>query len=246
MRIHFLLHHPVETPGCISEWALSSHCTMTETRLYQASPLPKVSAFDWLVVMGGPMGACDDAKYPWLIKEKQLIERAIEKGKTVLGICLGAQLIANVLGAAVRPNKEKEIGWFPIELTDAGRSSPLMWFLPGRLNVFHWHGDTFELPSGAVHLASSEACRNQAFTYNERVIALQFHMEITSSGYDLMKRLEAPELNAGGRYVQSWAEMEERRGGFAEMNRRMREMLDRIRGLGIEEVVTKERRRYEQ
>jgi GMP synthase-like glutamine amidotransferase len=246
MRIHFLQHHPLELPGCISEWALSNYCTMAETRMYQSPALPRVSEFDWLVVMGGPMGAYDDAAYPWLIKEKHLIERAIDKGKTVLGICLGAQLIANVLGASVRPNKDKEIGWFPIELTDGGRSSPITWFLPRKLPVFHWHGDTFELPHGAVHLASSEACRNQAFTYNDRVIALQFHMEINPRMYDSMKGLDEPELNAGGTYVQSWAEMDEHRARFAEMNRYMREMLDRIRGLGIEEVVTKEKRKHEQ
>ena len=190
MRIHFLQHHPLESPGCISEWALSSHCTIAGTRVYQTDLLPRVSEFDWLIMMGGPMGAHEDTEYPWLAKEKQLIERAIEKGKTVLGICLGAQLIADVLGARVYPNKEKEIGWFPIELTDGGRSSPVTWFLPRRLTVLHWHGDTFDLPEGAVHLAWSEACSNQAFTYNERVIGMQFHMEMTTWMYDEMKSFE--------------------------------------------------------
>jgi GMP synthase-like glutamine amidotransferase len=246
MRIHFLQHHPLVLPGCISEWALSSYCTMAVTRMYQSEPLPRVSEFDWLVVMGGLMGAYEDAKYPWLVKEKQLIKRAIEKGKTVIGICLGAQLIANVLGAHVYPNKEKEIGWFPIELTDEGRSSPVTWFLPKRLTVLHWHGDAFDLPQGAVHLAWSEACRNQAFVYGERVIGLQFHMEITARMYDGMKALNDPEVNSGGTHVQSWEEMDNYRASFAEMNRYMREMLDRIRGLGIEDVVTKERRKREQ
>src|SRR5690606_32591469 len=114
---------------------------------------------------------------PWMKEEKKLIEKAILKGKRVIGICLGAQLIADVLGARVFPNKEKEIGWFPIELTEEGQKSPFFAGFNKTETVFHWHGDTFEIPKGAEHIASSKVCENQAFLFDHKVLGLQFHLE---------------------------------------------------------------------
>lgn len=127
-----------------------------------------------LVVLGGPIGAYEDDLYPVLEVEKALIRERISAGRPVLGICLGAQLIAAALGSRVYPST-KEIGWAPVELSPAGARSPLA-ELTGP--VLHWHGDTFDLPAGAIHLASTPACRNQAFAIGAHVLGLQFHPEV--------------------------------------------------------------------
>ncbi len=139
---------------------------------------PRLDGYDGLVVLGGPMNVGQVDEYPHLATEIELIDEAIDRGMPILGVCLGAQLIAAALGARVYPNDEKEIGWYPIELTDAGRDDPLLGHLDSPEQIFQWHGDTFEIPEGAVHLALSPACRNQAFRYGTSVYGLQFHMEV--------------------------------------------------------------------
>lgn len=181
MRIHVLQHVPFEGPAGIGDWALRKGHEVTITSLFQGADLPGQGEYDWLVVMGGPMGIHDQADYPWLAREKEYLRGAIAAGKTVVGICLGAQLIADALGARVYRNEHKEIGWFPIELTDKARASRLFNFLPHRFEVFHWHGDAFELPDGAVHLARSGGCEHQAFLFDQRVLGLQFHLESTQA-----------------------------------------------------------------
>ena len=176
MNIHWLQHVPFEGLGSIEKWAGKMGHTFSCTRLFASDPLPEHDQFGMLVVMGGPMGIYDEQEYPWLITEKSFVQTAIEVGKPVLGICLGAQLIAEVLGAKVSANTQKEIGWFPITRTDSIPDG-LMNILPEKQTVFHWHGDTFDLPAGAVHLYASNTCRNQAFLYEDRVLALQFHLE---------------------------------------------------------------------
>lgn len=179
MRIHCLQHVPFEGPASIADWAVAKGYRVRTTPLFEGADLPSRPEFDLLLVMGGPMGIYDEAEYPWLAGEKVFLRETIAAEKTVVGICLGAQLLADVLGAPVYRNAHKEIGWFPMELTAAGRSSDLFGFLPQRLDVFHWHGDTFGMPAGAVHLARSEGCENQAFLYEGRVLGLQFHLEST-------------------------------------------------------------------
>jgi len=179
MRIHYLQHVWFEGPACIEQWASRNGHILAATRLYDNSQLPNVESFDWLVVMGGPMNVYQEDIYPWLVHEKLLIREAIEAGKTAVGICLGAQLIADVLGAKVYQGDHKEIGWLPVELTEQAAGNEIFGFLPERFIVFQWHGDTFNLPEGAVHLAGSEGCENQAFLYDGRVLGLQFHLEST-------------------------------------------------------------------
>jgi GMP synthase-like glutamine amidotransferase len=179
MRLHYLQHVAFEGPASIERWAASRRHALTATRFYLDDVVPDLRDIDWLVVLGGPMNVYQENEHPWLRPEKAFITQAIEAGKTVLGICLGAQLIADVLGAQVHQGKHQEIGWFPIELTEEAKRSEIFGFLPGRLTVFHWHGDTFGLPPGAVRLARSEGCENQAFLYQRRVIGLQFHFEST-------------------------------------------------------------------
>jgi len=141
-----------------------------------------LAAADLLVVLGGPIGAYEDALYPFLTAELTLIERRLKEGRPVLGICLGAQLMARALGARVYPGK-KELGWAPLQLTAAARSSPLRFIEPG-MKVLHWHGDTFDLPAGADHLAATERTPHQAFAVGRHALALQFHIEASAAGLE--------------------------------------------------------------
>lgn len=177
MHAHYLQHVPFEGLGSIEEWLDKNSYTVTATKFYESTLLPELDSFELLLVMGGPMGIKDVNKYPWLRIEKQFIKSAIDAGKMVLGICLGAQLIADVMGASVYPNRRKEIGWFPISRVSQNEVS---FIFPESLTVFHWHGETFDLPQGAVHLAQSIACKNQAFQIGQSVIGLQFHLETTA------------------------------------------------------------------
>ncbi len=143
-------------------------------------------SFDLLVVMGGPMSVHDEAQYPWLVAEKRLIRAALDAGKKVLGICLGAQLLAQALGAAVRPGRQAEIGWWPLHRYSQALGSPLGERLPERLMAFHWHGETFDLPAGSVPLYGSAACANQGFIWNEQAIGLQCHLESTAESIEAL------------------------------------------------------------
>lgn len=183
IRLHFFRHVPFEEPAFIGDWASAKGCSVSETKFYEGNSMPSLSSIDWLVIMGGPMNVYEHKKYPWLKGEKDYIEKAVEAGKTVIGVCLGAQLIADVLGAGVFKadgNKYgfKEIGWFPVRFLRKNAPAFFADVLPAECTVFHWHGDTFDIPEGAVRLAESDGCKNEAFIYNDRVLALQFHMEM--------------------------------------------------------------------
>jgi GMP synthase-like glutamine amidotransferase len=188
MRIHYIQHEEFETPGSILDWAEKQGYPVTRTLIYLRdagntlrngeTALPAMEDFDWLVIMGGSMNVYEEDKYPWLAAEKRFIAETVQAGKTVLGLCLGAQLLAVVLGGKVTRNRHREIGWHPIRLTGAARENPCLSFLPAEPIVFQWHSDTFsELPPGALLLAESETCAHQAFVYRERVFAFQFHLE---------------------------------------------------------------------
>jgi len=177
MRAHYFQHVPFEGLGSIEPWLLSNGYEPTSTRFFESADLPDPAAIDFLVVMGGPMSVNDEDKFSWLVLEKLFIREIIAAGKPVLGICLGAQLIANAMGAKVFPNSVKEIGWFPIEAVASGEGS--VFNFPPSAIVFHWHGETFDLPPGAIQLAKSAGCENQAFQLGKRVIGLQFHLETT-------------------------------------------------------------------
>lgn len=207
MKIHYLQHVPFENPGSILEWAKTNNGVVTSTQLYNNEVLPNANDFDWLVVMGGPMNIYEVDQYPWLKAEKELIKESIAANKVVLGMCLGSQLIADVIGGKVVQNKEKEIGWFPIVFTEKAKASPLFSFFPDNPVVFHWHGDTFvDLPREADVIAESPACQNQAFVYKKRVFGFQFHLENT------LPIIEDLITNCGdemipGDYVQSPADV---------------------------------------
>jgi GMP synthase (glutamine-hydrolysing) len=139
---------------------------------------------DLLVILGGPIGVYEEEDYPFLGAELRLVEERLKAGRPTLGLCLGAQILAAALGARVYPGGSKEIGWGPIALTEAGRASPLRHLDPAETDVLHWHGDTFDLPEGAVRLASTELYENQAFSWGETALALQFHPEVTADALE--------------------------------------------------------------
>ncbi len=163
------------------------------------------------------MGVHDEHKHHWLKAEKRFIGEMIDAGKRVLGICLGAQLIAEVMGAQVYKNTSREIGWFPVARSDSALLSGIGRALPERFYAFHWHGDTFDIPDGAVRIAESEACRNQGFVYDNRVVGLQFHLEATPDSVRMLLDNCREDLD-GSRFVQSEEEIKEN-SFFKECNR---------------------------
>jgi GMP synthase-like glutamine amidotransferase len=197
MRCHWLGHVPFEDAANIGHWAIEHGYEVTQSRLYAGQPLPQIDQIDALAIMGGPMNIYQHRDYPWLIQEKRFIEQAIDAGIPTIGVCLGAQLIADVLGAKVMQNRAIEIGWFEVELTDEAGKSDITKDLPSHFTAFHWHGDGFEIPAGAVHLAQSQACSNQAFLYEDRVLALQFHLEYSVQSIEKMLVHCADELVEG-------------------------------------------------
>ena len=224
MHIHYLQHVPFEDLGSMKAWLQAHGHSLSVTRLYKEEPLPQINSFDWLIVMGGPMSITDIETYPWLTNEKAFIKQAIDEKKIVLGICLGSQLIAYVLGAAISKNTHKEIGWFPIQISENVKATHLGAALPHEFDVFHWHDDTFSLPDKAMPLASSEACRNQGFLIDNRVLGLQFHLETTpESALDLTIHCK-DELDHS-RYVQSAEDMLSKPERFENINTIMNEIL---------------------
>jgi GMP synthase-like glutamine amidotransferase len=230
MKIHYFRHDVIDELGIIEEWASKKEIQLTSTLFYEGQDLPRVEEIDFLIIMGGPMGVYDEKEFPWLKKEKEFISKAIELDKKVLGICLGAQLIANALGAKVYPNQFKEIGWFPVHFTPSIKETGLLNFLPAMLTVFHWHGDTFDLPKGAKHLAYSEATNNQAFIYKDKVLALQFHFEATEASIANMLYYGSDELIKAD-FVQPAEEIRKNKNTMEENNKIMMKILDGMIGL---------------
>ncbi len=202
MKIHYLMHVPFEGPQAISTWAKTRGHEETYTRLYENESLPNSDDFDLLVIMGGPMGVHDEDEYPWLRDEKALIKETIEKNGAAIGVCLGAQLLAEALGAGVHKNLYKEIGFFPVSLTPLGWDSPIFGRMPATFEALHWHGDTFDIPKGALHIASSSGCANQAFVFENRIVGFQFHIESTREGLENLVRHCGDEMLEEGEYIQ--------------------------------------------
>lgn len=231
MRIHYLQHVAFEDAANIEVWAAACDLPVTRSRLYDREPLPSLDAFDALVIMGGPMNIYQEVAYPWLVAEKHLIERAIESKKLVLGVCLGAQLIADVLGGTVTQNPHKEIGWFPVELTPQGRQCPFLRHCPKSFMAFHWHGDTFSIPPETERLAQSVACANQAFSYRDHVLALQFHLEYCVESIEKMIKHCGDELCAEP-FIQSADEIRASYHNVSAIRSMLDQLLDEFYSLG--------------
>lgn len=224
MDIHYLQHVPFEALGSIEAELTGKKHQLTSTKLYKNEPLPAIETVDWLIIMGGPMGIHDEDKYLWLKQEKEFIRQVIGAGKIVLGICLGAQLIAAALGAKVYKNRYSEIGWFNIKRHPEAENTILANAIPPQAEVFHWHGDTFDIPAGVKPLASSAACQNQGFILDNRVVGLQFHLETTPTSAQALINKCRNELD-GSRYVQSEKEMLSDPKRFSRINQIMANVL---------------------
>lgn len=188
-RLCVLQHADGEGLGSMHQWFAEKGFTINIIRIDRGEPLPPIDSFDWLVLMGGPMGVYEEVQYPWLAAEKEWLRKAIEADKKVLGVCLGAQLIASALDAAVYPSDTVEIGWHPIYRTDSSAS-----WLPEQACLLSWHGDRLELPENAKAFAANEVTPCQGFSYGDRVWALQFHIEAEAGTVDTF-------LEAGGGYL---------------------------------------------
>jgi GMP synthase-like glutamine amidotransferase len=194
MRMAVLQHVEFEGPAAVADWAAARACPLRVFHLYCDTTLPSLADFDMLTVMGGPMSANDEAQLGWLGPEITLVREAIAANKTLLGICLGAQIIAKALGARVYRGSAKEIGWFPIQRTG---SHAFFDGLPDRFTPFHWHGETFDLPREATLLAKSKMTETQAFAVGQRVLGLQFHMGATEESVRALLKGAAHEIGHG-------------------------------------------------
>lgn len=226
MRLHYLQHVPFEGPGTIRDWADDRGHDLTGTALYDGEAPPDLDDFDWLIVMGGPMSVHDTDEYPWLAAEKDVIRAAVNAEKIVVGICLGAQLVAEALGGSVYEADTSEIGWFPVDATSEAGESQLFADLGETYEVFHWHGDTFNLPEGATRMAWTDACANQVFVYGDRVVGLQFHVESSAETVDAI--ITNSEELPSGPYVQKPETMRAAVEKTGPLERRLRTLFDAL------------------
>lgn len=224
MRVHYLQHVAFEGLGSIAPELERRGHRISCTRLFEGAALPSLQDVDWLIVLGGPMSVGDEKEYPWLVQEKSFIREAIHAGKTILGICLGAQLLADILGARVYRNKYPEIGWFDIRCLPGLEATVLDAVFPQRLKAFHWHGDTFDIPDGALPIAESDACKNQGFIFAGCVVGLQFHLETTPESAGLMVSHCRQDL-VPSCYVQAEKEILAESLNFTDINRVMNALL---------------------
>lgn len=200
MKFHYIQHVPFEAPGYISQYLKNENHSITGTRMFNNERIVDIDTIDFLIVLGGPMSVNEENKIKWITEEKRYIEKYIKSDKPILGICLGAQIIANVIGAKVYKNDEKEIGWFEIKqnIKIIGNNEVE--------NVFHWHGETFDLPKKAIRLSESKGCKNQGFKYDKNVYGLQYHLEMTQETIKLLIENSKEEL-VNGKYIQSEKEI---------------------------------------
>jgi GMP synthase-like glutamine amidotransferase len=179
MNLLIVKHVDIEGPGLIEDCLRQEKIPYQVLSLESGLHLPKLDNLTHIVFLGGPMNVYEEDRYPFLIEEDLFIKEAIQRGKSILGICLGAQLIAKALGAKVFKASVKEIGWYDISLTRIGSIDPFFSHLPRTFSVFQWHGDTFEIPHGAILIATSSVVPHQAFRYGDNAYGLQFHLEVT-------------------------------------------------------------------
>lgn len=214
LRLHGLSHESFEKEAEIAAWAQERGHSLGHTDLWNGETPPDPSTFDFLVVMGGPMGIYDEDKHPWLALEKRFLKASIDAGKLVIGVCLGAQLLCDVLGGQVTKNAHREIGWHKVQAGPDAAKSRVFASLPKEYEAFHWHGDTFSIPPGALWTAKSEACAHQAFTAcNDRVVGLQFHLETNAASMAELSVNCADEITVDPLkwpYVQSASMMQDR------------------------------------
>jgi len=226
MKIHCIRHEAFEGLANISKWIQLNNHQLSYTHIYLDEAFPSVDDFELLIIMGGMASVYEKKSHLWLIKEKEFVQKAINHGKKVLGICLGAQILADALGSKVYKAPFKEIGWFPLEFNI--NELPKLKFLPDKLEVFHWHGDTFDIPTGAVRIGSSELIQNQGFICGKSIIALQFHCEMNIEQLNMMIKGAGQDLLNKGKFIQSEKEIMEKVGLIPTTNQLMFDILDFI------------------
>jgi GMP synthase-like glutamine amidotransferase len=236
LRLHGIRHESFEREAEIAAWADARGHSLTHTDLWKGEALPELAGFDWLMVMGGPMGVYDDDTYPWLAGEKRFLRQAVDAGKLILGVCLGAQLLSVVLGGAVTRNRYSEIGWHPVAATPQAAQSRVFADLPKAYEAFHWHGDTFSIPEGALCTAKSEACAHQAFEAGDgRVVGLQFHLETNAGSLREIAEHCAQEIRLDPQaqpYIQPLPAMLERPERLSALRGLLDRILDNMAKLG--------------
>jgi len=200
------MHVSFEGPGAILDWVSKKKHRLQYTRFYKGEDPPDASGVDLLIIMGGPMNVFDFHIHPWMEEEIAWVKEFILMGKPVLGICLGAQIIAAALGQEVYPGPHREIGWYNLQFFPSLGDFKIFGDLPVTRKVFHWHGDTFNIPEEATRIAASQAFPNQGFIYRNKVIALQFHLEVTPESLKLLVDNCREEL-VEGPYIQSEKEI---------------------------------------
>ncbi len=201
MKIHCIRHEPFEGLACIENWIKSHNHKLTFTLTHLHQTFSSEIDFDLLIIMGGTASIYNKTNRSWLDPEKRFVQRVMKENKKILGICLGAQILAYALGADVYKGKQKEIGWYNVNFHRD--QNPDFSFLPERIETFHWHGDTFEIPDGAKCIASSEITPNQGFVMDNNIIALQFHLEMTVDSLQKLTRAVKSDLKEEGKFIQS-------------------------------------------
>ena len=183
MKLTWVQHVPYEGLAAIEDWARQSGLSLEAVLLHRGDPLPEIDALEFLVVMGGPMGVHDGGLYPWLGPEIELLRQVAAADLPLLGICLGAQLLARALGSEVHSGCAHEVGWFPVKRNPSAEELPCGRVFPSEFTPFHWHADMFQIPRGAVALGESARCPNQGF-FMGNVVGLQFHLELRVGDID--------------------------------------------------------------
>lgn len=203
MKIHILRHVPFIYYGHIKSWVEDWGAELVESRLFQGGALSKDVDSDLLIIMGGTMSIHDENEHPWLIEEKKLIEKYLESGHKILGICLGAQLLAHVMGAKVEKARHKEIGWYAVQKTAQAKNNSFLDLIPDEFHSFQWHGDGFEIPPGAEQIFTNENNPNQGFIYKDQVIGVQFHPEMDEASIESLIWRNKNELANNHSTIQS-------------------------------------------
>jgi len=228
VRIQVFQHVAYEGAGTLAEWAEHRGHSLAFTQWHLGDPAPAFDSFDFLVILGGPMNVGEEAAYPWLRAEKAFLDAILAADRPVLGICLGAQLLAERLGGAVVRNAWREIGWHAVERPASAQMDEVFSALPQRFEAFHWHGDTFAIPPGARHGLFSEACAAQAFRVRH-CIGLQCHLEFSKASIQgLIEASKAEGESFMDRYVQQPEAFLARTDLFEQLREINFELLDRI------------------